>query len=193
MSWGEAESGQSKDSTDALRALAHPLRLRMLSLLTGAAMTAAEVARELAISHANASYHLRQLHAADLIEVVAEEKISGGVAKRYRYNLERPEGLPHRARHGTSDAAARAETAREFPLVYAALAVELQRRATACTPGPTQLTDAEFWVEPTQWEEAIRAVDAASKQLVQAARPPRTPGTVRVSATIALFPMESDR
>ena len=36
----------------SLRAMAHPLRIRMLSLLTGAELSAAEVARELGISHA---------------------------------------------------------------------------------------------------------------------------------------------
>ena len=41
----------------SLRAAAHPLRLRILSLLTGSALSAAEIARELDITHANASYH----------------------------------------------------------------------------------------------------------------------------------------
>lgn len=45
------------DDDIALRALAHPLRLRLLSLLTGAAMSAAQVAREVGGTHANASYH----------------------------------------------------------------------------------------------------------------------------------------
>ena len=69
----------------SLRATAHPLRLRMLSLLTSSAMSAAEVARELDITHANASYHLRLLHDADLVVVESEERIRGGVAKRYRH------------------------------------------------------------------------------------------------------------
>ncbi|MEV1205735.1 winged helix-turn-helix domain-containing protein, partial [Microbispora rosea] len=38
-----------------LRALAHPVRLRMLSLMWGAPMSAAELSRELGISHALAS------------------------------------------------------------------------------------------------------------------------------------------
>ena len=53
----------------ALRAMAHPLRLQMLSLLTGAELSAAEVARELGITHANASYHLRVLLDAGELEV----------------------------------------------------------------------------------------------------------------------------
>nr|BFE66758.1 hypothetical protein GCM10020092_000590 [Actinoplanes digitatis] len=51
----------------ALRAMAHPLRLQMLSLLASAPLTAADVARELALTHANASYHLRNLLSAGLI------------------------------------------------------------------------------------------------------------------------------
>ena len=45
----------------SLRAIAHPVRLRMLSVLTGTAMSAADLARTLDLSHANASYHLRRL------------------------------------------------------------------------------------------------------------------------------------
>jgi len=74
----------------ALRAMAHPVRLRMLSLLTGTALSAAEVARELGLTHANASYHLRLLHDAGLLVDAGEEAIRGGRAKRYRYDLEHP-------------------------------------------------------------------------------------------------------
>ena len=70
--------------TAALRAMAHPLRLRMMSLLTGAELSAAEVARELGITHANASYHLRVLLDAGELEVAGEEKIRGGIASGCR-------------------------------------------------------------------------------------------------------------
>ncbi len=83
------DEAETDAATSALRAAAHPVRLRMLSLLTGTAMSAAEVARELDLTHANASYHLRQLLDADELVVDSEEKIRGGVAKRYRYPHER--------------------------------------------------------------------------------------------------------
>ena len=70
--------------------MAHPVRLRMLSLLTGAPMSAAEVARELGLTHANASYHLRQLLAAGQLVEAGEETIRGGRAKRYRYDVDAP-------------------------------------------------------------------------------------------------------
>ena len=80
---------ESERRQAALRAMAHPVRLRMLSLLTGASLTAADVARELSLTHANASYHLRNLLKAGLIMQAGEERIRGGVAKRYRYDAER--------------------------------------------------------------------------------------------------------
>ena len=78
------------DAVARLRATAHPVRLRMLSLLTAEAMSAAEVARALELTHANASYHLRQLHDVGALVVESEEKIRGGVAKRYRYDVDGP-------------------------------------------------------------------------------------------------------
>src|SRR6187549_612915 len=72
MSLADERSGVRR-----LRATAHPLRLEMLSLLTGAALSAAEVARELGVTQANASYHLRLLHRAGLVEEAGQEKVNG--------------------------------------------------------------------------------------------------------------------
>lgn len=55
-------------------AVAHPVRLRILSMLTAQPMSAAEVARELDLTHANASYRLRVLHAAGELVVESEQK-----------------------------------------------------------------------------------------------------------------------
>ena len=65
-------------AVSALRSVAHPVRIRILSLLTAEAMSAAEVARELGLTHANASYHLRVLHEAGEVVIESEEKIRGG-------------------------------------------------------------------------------------------------------------------
>jgi DNA-binding transcriptional ArsR family regulator len=186
--------------TAQLRALAHPLRLRMLSLLTGAALTAAEVARELSLNHANASYHLRQLHAAGLIELVGQEQIRGGQAKRYRY-LVGPEPKhtgPEPKHTGPEPKHTGAEPAgppgEAHALLYAALAAELRRRAGHLRHrSGNHLTDAELWVDPRVWTEVRQRVTAASTDLHRAAQAPRTPGTIRVSTTIALFEMDLDR
>ncbi|WP_203859326.1 ArsR/SmtB family transcription factor [Plantactinospora mayteni] len=172
------------DPTVRLRALAHPVRMRILSLLTASALTAAETARELDLTHANASYHLRHLLAAGLIVVAGEERIRGGAAKRYRYD---PASQPDRP----PSALAAGPATPEHRLLYDALAAELRRRAHYLRRGPGNfLTDAEFWVDPETWDEIRNTIAEASARLHHAARPAHTPGTHRVSTTVALFRME---
>jgi hypothetical protein len=156
--------------------------------LTGAEMTAAEIARELSTTHANASYHLRHLLSADIIEVAGQERIQGGIAKRYRYDLERDLARPD------VPPPPGARPTRAHRLVYAALASELQRRAGLMRRALTNhLTDAELWVDPATWAEFRDHISDASDMLHRAAKPPRAAGTIRVNATIALFEMEPDR
>lgn len=169
----------------ALRAMAHPVRLQIMSLLTAAPMTAAEVARELGLTHANASYHLRNLLAGGLIMVAGEEKIRGGVAKRYRYD----------AVHDREQERVRGrKTDEQHRIEYAAIAHELIRRAREArfTDAPNLLADADLWVEPEKWREIQQRVGAALTELHQEARPPRTPGTIRTSTTAAMFPMAEE-
>ncbi len=163
------------DELARLRSLAHPLRLRMLSLLTGTPMSAAEVARELDITHANASYHLRQLLDAELLVVDGEERIRGGIAKRYRYPHERPEPKP---------------SAEQLAGQVEAMCQELLRRIThreAESPGA--FTDAELWLTPEDYAEALEHLRTASLLVHDRARRPRTPGTVKTNLTVAAFRM----
>jgi DNA-binding transcriptional ArsR family regulator len=157
--------------------MAHPIRLRIMSLLTGAPLTAAEVARELGISHANASYHLRNLLTGGLIVPAGEEKIRGGVAKRYRYEAHRREKTDDR-----SDDELRAD--------FIAVGEELLRRAQAARFQPGKvLADADLWVDPQTWLAIRTRVHDAIRDLHDAAQPPRTPGTVRTGTTVAMFEM----
>ncbi|HEY3528861.1 MAG TPA: helix-turn-helix domain-containing protein [Nocardioides sp.] len=167
----------------ALRAMAHPLRVQMLSLLTGVEMSAADVARELGISHANASYHLRTLHQAGHIVVTGQERIRGGVAKRYRYVSEdSPPRPPTRGRRRS----------REDLVAYAeAVGVELKRRLATAPPTRGQFhSDIEAWVDPEVWAEVVDLLRRASRLLHDGARPPRTAGTRHVSATAWAFAMD---
>jgi DNA-binding transcriptional ArsR family regulator len=168
-----------------LRAMAHPLRLRMLSLLTGSSLTAAEVARELGLTHANASYHLRNLLNAGLLVQAGEERIRGGVAKRYRYDAERD-----RERDRETLAAGQ-HIADSQRALFAAVANELIRRTAEAdwSVGGT-MTDAELWVDPEVFREIRERIGQASRDLHNAARAPRTPGTIRTGTTIAMFRME---
>jgi DNA-binding transcriptional ArsR family regulator len=177
-------SGVGADRPRAeLRALAHPVRLRILSLLTGSALTAAEVARELGLTHANASYHLRNLLAGGVIVPAGEERIRGGVAKRYRYDVEQ-----YLAREASPLPGTRPADSEAF---YAAVAHELRRRwaGRRWVPG-NYLADAELWVDPQVWRDARDRIASAARDLHDAAQAPRSPGTVRTSTTVVLFEMK---
>ncbi|KAA1418873.1 helix-turn-helix transcriptional regulator [Nocardioides humilatus] len=163
------------EEISSLRAAAHPLRLRMLSLLTASAMSAAEVARELDVTHANASYHLRLLHDAGLIIVEGEERIRGGVAKRYRYSIDHPEPKP-----STTDLEGDVR----------AMSSELLRRIVHRKPGRGNFTDAELWVSEETWQQALELVTQGSRLIHEQAQKPRTAGTILVNLSVAAFEME---
>lgn len=164
------------DAVARLRATAHPVRLRILSMLTAEAMSAAEVARALEITHANASYHLRQLHDAGELVVEGEERIRGGLARRYRYDASRD------VRSGRPGVDERVAYAR-------ANALEVERRLRDAAPGASTSSDLEAWVDVDSWHRALDLLHQAAHLLHAAARPARTPDTVHVSATTHAFTM----
>ncbi|WP_200958201.1 ArsR/SmtB family transcription factor [Nocardioides sp. Soil805] len=167
-----------KHAISALRSVAHPVRLRILSMLTAQPMSAAEVARELELTHANASYHLRVLHDAGELVVESEEKIRGGTAKRYRYVVggdpTRPSGPP-----SVEDEIAWQQATHS----------EVVRRLAQRVRGPGSSSDIETWVTPETWRTAIDQISAAMTLLHEQARPARTEGTVHVSASSQAFLM----
>ena len=174
----ETEAGAESDgqAVARLRATAHPVRLRIMSLLTAQAMSAAEGARELELTHANASYHLRVLHDIGELVVESEEKIRGGTAKRYRYDASRE--LADRT-SGIDDRIAYAR----------ANAVEVERRLRDAVKGAASSSDLEAWVPVDVWHRVLDLLHKASHLLHAEARPAGTPDTVHVSATTNAFTM----
>ena len=178
----QAEATHHENNLSSLRVLAHPLRLRMLSLLTGAALSATELGRELGVSQALASYHLRQLHQAGVIELAEVRPRRGGRERRFVYRAA-VTGAP--------------SPADGLALFAEAVGVELRRRSQQVSQqaaaGPNRLgVDAELWVDPGQWAEAVAAIRTASLTLHEQAQPPRATGTIRVSVSAVLFPMATD-
>ena len=166
-----------------LRATAHPLRLQMLSLLTGAELSAAEVARELDITQANASYHLRFLQAAGLIDLTGERVVRGGKAKLYRHLWDAP-------RRPTAGATDDDQLAYVQTLAGAIVTRYMGRQDS----GPANFTDADLWVTPDVWKQAVDLVTQASRLVHASAQPPRTEGTMRANLSVAAFPLrETER
>jgi len=169
---------------EVIRALAHPVRLQMLSLLTGAPHSAAELARALGGSQANASYHVRRLEHAGLVVLTEQVSVRGGQARRYRHVASNRPEAPSRA------SATAVPGLRETELEFASLlALELTRRYALRDAGPKTDVDAELWVDPAVWSSVVDEVNASAGRLHAAAVAPRTPGTVRVSMTASLFSM----
>ncbi|GAA0273994.1 hypothetical protein GCM10010302_09520 [Streptomyces polychromogenes] len=162
------------DTDPVLRALAHPLRLRMLSLMWPGPMSAAELARELDVSHALASQHLRRLDAVGLVELAEERTRRGGRERRYRT----VPGTPLSDQH--DGALMLAET----------MAHTLRERAGRRLEASEGVTvDAELWVDPGTWEEARRRLTELAVELHRAARPPHSPGTVPLGVSMMAFPL----
>ncbi|MFJ5613322.1 ArsR/SmtB family transcription factor [Streptomyces sp. NPDC093221] len=158
-----------------LRALAHPVRLRIVSLVWNAPLSAAELARELGVSHALASQHLRRLDAVGLVELAEVRANRGGRERRYR------------AVHGSPLSDQRDEGAL---LIAEALAHNLRDRAGRRAPGAAGVTsDAELWVAPEVWDTFRVRLAALFDELHDAARAPHSPGTVGIGATVMAFPL----
>ncbi|WP_326807606.1 MULTISPECIES: helix-turn-helix domain-containing protein [unclassified Streptomyces] len=176
---------QPSSGVAGLRVLAHPLRLRLLSLLTGKAYSAAEAARVLGQSQANVSYHLRRLHAAGLVDAAGEVPVRGGTAKRYRHDPDSGERVGQGMPQGAGVEA--------YLALATALGEELRRRtAQRDTADAGRMTDAEVWLEPAVWEDIKDRADKLGEDLHAHALPPGTEGAVRVSATMVLFTMAPD-
>ncbi|MFI1096555.1 ArsR/SmtB family transcription factor [Streptomyces sp. NPDC020917] len=162
-----------------LRALAHPVRLRMVSLVWNAPLSAAELARELGISHALASQHLRRLDEVGVVELAEVRANRGGRERRYR------------AVHGSPLSDQRQAAA--APLLAEALAHNLRERAARRAPDAEGVTtDAELWVTPEAWADFRGRLAALMADLHDAARPPHTPGTTGIGVTAMVFPLRED-
>ncbi len=164
----------------ALRSVAHPVRLRILSMLTAQPMSATEVASALDLTHANASYHLRVLHDAGELVVESTEKIRGGVAKRYRYRVGGDPDRPH------------SDSPDDHIAWQHATNAEIVRRLGHRKQGPGSSADIETWVSSETWSEAMDLVRRAMVMLHEQAQPAHTDGTLHVSASSLAFVMADD-
>ncbi|QYC44186.1 Helix-turn-helix domain protein [Nonomuraea coxensis DSM 45129] len=159
------------DGLIPLRALANPLRMRIVSLLTGVSMSATEVADELGIAHASASYHLRRLAEAGFLQRVDEPPRTGKGRPRvcYRYDPSSSE---------------RIDRSEGRLLLHQAMSDDLVRRL-AETERQRMSMDAEVWLARPVWEEIVGLVGQAVALLHDKAGPPHD--GVKVSMTALLL------
>lgn len=72
------------DDPRYVRALAHPLRVRILAALEERRASPVELAGALGASLGTVAYHVRALHALGLVELVGERRVRGAVQHFYR-------------------------------------------------------------------------------------------------------------
>jgi DNA-binding transcriptional ArsR family regulator len=157
-----------------LRALGHPTRLRMLSLMWSGPLSAAALAAELGISHGLASQHLRTLDRAGLVQLAEVRAKRGGRERLYRT----VKGIPLSDRKDAS------------PLLTEAFVNNLRDRLTMRVPdSDSVVTDAELWVTPEVWTEYRKRLHDLMHDLHEHSQPPRTPGTTPIGATLMAFEM----
>jgi DNA-binding transcriptional ArsR family regulator len=153
----------------------------MLSLLTSTELSAAEIARELETTQANASYHLRVLAAAGLLVPAGSVKIRGGTAKRYRH--------PWRSEDRPSGAPPTPVGRQDRQMLIQAIAQEMVRRSPHHGEGKNEFVDAELWVAPETWNTCVGLVHEAATLFHSAAQPPHTEGTLKVAMSVAMLPL----
>ncbi len=72
-----------------VRALSHPLRVRILAILEERTASAVEISRMLQSDIGVVAYHVRKLHQLGLIELERETRVRGAIQRHYRA-YERP-------------------------------------------------------------------------------------------------------
>src|SRR4051812_19651470 len=83
------EPSTAIDDPRYVKALSHPLRVRILAMLQERTATPVELAAWLGSRLGTVAYHVRTLHELGLIELVDETRVRGAVAHHYRAK-ERP-------------------------------------------------------------------------------------------------------
>src|SRR5262245_48173228 len=78
------------DDPRYVKALSHPLRVRILALLQERSASPVELARWLHATVGTVAYHVRTLRALGLIELVGETRVRGGLAHHYRARIAPP-------------------------------------------------------------------------------------------------------
>ena len=179
------------DDPRFVKALGHPMRVRILALLQERTASPRELAEWLDATLGTVAYHVRALHDLGLLELVRTTQVRGAIAHHYRVR-ERP--------RVTDEAWAAAS-----PLVkQAAVGATLQTtddyaRASAAVGGfdrdEAQLTRTNLHLDASGWKQAAKACEQllASLSRIEAAsakrleKDPHAAGTADAAVVMMLF------
>jgi DNA-binding transcriptional ArsR family regulator len=171
-----------------MRAMAHPLRLRLLGLLrSDGPATATVLAKRLAVSPALASYHLRQLAAHGFIEE-APDLGRDGKQRWWRASHERTSWSTVEFLDTPERVAAEQALGREIAHAHASRAAEW---VTDAPSWPTEWVDASNmsdWLLELTAEELKEMSEELEATIEWWAARPRREGSEMVQAIVHLLP-----
>jgi DNA-binding transcriptional ArsR family regulator len=184
-------SGQGTVDERVVKALGHPLRQRILSILGEGVASPNEIARQLDEPLGNVSYHVKILLENDLIELVETQPVRGAIAHFYRASA-RPffddahwRRLPLAARRTLFG-----QTLEEIgdELVQAAAEKGFDRVETHVSWSPLQL-DEQGWSEVAELlaTTLARVAEIESESLVRLAEAGDDGGPLRSAVAIMHF------
>jgi DNA-binding transcriptional ArsR family regulator len=141
------------DDPRYVKALSHPLRVRILAMLQEREASPVELAEWLGARLGTVAYHVRALHQIDLIELVGETQVRGAVAHHYRAK-ERPR---------VSDEAwgEAAPVAKQAAIGAALQTIDEYARASAASGGfdrpDAHLTRTSLRLDGEGWDQVAKA------------------------------------
>jgi DNA-binding transcriptional ArsR family regulator len=174
-----------------VKALSHPLRVRILALLQERTASPRELAEWLDATLGTVSYHVRTLHEFDLIELVRTSQVRGAIAHHYRAKV--------RPRVSDEAWASAAPIVKQAAVGAALQTVDDYARASAAAGGfdrgEAHLTRTNLRLDARGWQAAARACEkllgeleriegAASRRL---AKDPHGEGVSDAAVVMMLF------
>ncbi|HKH16199.1 MAG TPA: winged helix-turn-helix domain-containing protein [Solirubrobacteraceae bacterium] len=146
-----------------VKALSHPLRVRILALLQERTASPRELAEWLDATLGTVSYHVRTLHDSELIELVRTSQVRGAIAHHYRAKLRPPV---------SGEAWAAASPIVKQATVGAALqTVDEYARASAAAGGfdraEARLMRTNLRLDAKGWQQAAKACEKLSAELAR--------------------------
>jgi len=149
------------DDPRYVKALSHPLRVRILALLQERTASPRELAEWLDATLGTVSYHVRTLHDSGLIELVRTSQVRGAIAHHYRA----------RVRPRVSDEAwsTAAPIVKQAAVGAALQMVDDYARASAAAGGfdrgEAHLTRTSLRLDPKGWQQAAKACEKLLAEL----------------------------
>jgi DNA-binding transcriptional ArsR family regulator len=179
------------DDPRYVKALSHPLRVRILALLQERTASPRELAEWLDATLGTVSYHVRTLHDFGLIELVRTSQVRGAIAHHYRAKV--------RPRVSDEAWASAAPIVKQAAVGAALQTVDDYARASAAAGGfdrgEAHLTRTNLRLDEKGWAAAAKACeklladlakveDAVSRRL---ARDPHAEGASDAAIVVMLF------